>query len=61
MVFQQRVIAAIDQRRPASKEALGRIAGLGPAKIERFGEEILALVRRHAVSAHATAHVGEQG
>jgi ATP-dependent DNA helicase RecQ len=48
MVFQQRVIAAIDQRRPASKEALARIAGLGPAKIDRFGDDILALVHRHA-------------
>ena len=28
-------------------EALARIPGLGPAKIERFGDDILALVREH--------------
>ena len=48
MVFQRGVIAAIDQQRPTSKEALARIPGLGPAKIARFGDDILAVVRRHA-------------
>jgi ATP-dependent DNA helicase RecQ len=46
MVFQRGVIAAIDQQRPMSKEALARIPGLGPAKIARFGDDILAVVRR---------------
>ena len=46
MVFQRGVIAAIDQQRPTSKEALARIPGLGPAKIARFGDDILAVVRR---------------
>lgn len=48
MVFQRGVIAAIDQQRPTSKEALARIPGLGPAKIARFGDDILAVVRREA-------------
>ncbi len=48
MVLQRATIAAIDQARPASREALAKIAGLGPAKIARFGDEILAVVRRHA-------------
>ncbi len=47
MVFQRRVIAAIDAQRPASMAALARIPGLGPAKIARFGDDLLALVRRH--------------
>jgi ATP-dependent DNA helicase RecQ len=47
MVFQRRVIVAIDRQRPDSTAALARIPGLGPAKIERFGQDILALVRRH--------------
>jgi ATP-dependent DNA helicase RecQ len=47
MVLQRRVIAAIDEQRPGSREALARIPGLGPAKIERFGDDILAVVRRH--------------
>ena len=48
MVFQRATIAAIDQQRPASLADLARIPGLGPVKIARFGEDILAVVRRHA-------------
>jgi ATP-dependent DNA helicase RecQ len=47
MVFQRAVILAIDREEPDSHEALARIPGLGPAKIERFGDDILALVREH--------------
>ncbi|HEV7556101.1 MAG TPA: RecQ family ATP-dependent DNA helicase [Kofleriaceae bacterium] len=46
MVFPRSVIAAIDKLRPASLDALHRIPGLGPAKIARFGSDLLALVRR---------------
>jgi len=48
MVFQTGVIRAIDRDRPATKEALLRIPGLGPAKIARFGDDILAVVRRNS-------------
>jgi ATP-dependent DNA helicase RecQ len=48
MVFQQRVIAAVDKLRPDSRAALARIPGLGPAKIDRFGDDIIGIVRRHA-------------
>ena len=48
MVLQRATIAAIDRDRPQSREALSKISGLGPAKIARFGEDILAVVRRHA-------------
>jgi len=47
MVFQKAVIMAIDRDEPDSLEALERIPGLGPAKVERFGEDILDLVRVH--------------
>ena len=47
MVFQRGVIAAIDRARPTTHDALARIPGLGPAKLARFGDDILALVRRH--------------
>ena len=47
MVFQQRVISAIDAMRPLTKDALARIPGLGPAKIARFGDDLVALVQRH--------------
>ncbi|HEX3475102.1 MAG TPA: HRDC domain-containing protein, partial [Kofleriaceae bacterium] len=48
MVFPRSVMTAIDRQRPTSREALARIAGLGPSKIARFGDDILAVVRRHA-------------
>ncbi len=47
MVFQRRVMLAIDREEPDSLEALAKISGLGPAKIERFGEDLLRLVRAH--------------
>jgi ATP-dependent DNA helicase RecQ len=47
MVFQRSVILAIDRQEPDSLAALARIPGLGPARIERFGRDILELVRRH--------------
>ncbi|HHN78366.1 MAG TPA: hypothetical protein ENK11_06820, partial [Phycisphaerales bacterium] len=47
MVFQRKVILAIDREEPDSLEALARIPGLGPAKIERFGEDVLSVVRQH--------------
>ena len=47
MVFQRRVIVAIEKKQPRSLADLERIPGLGPAKIERFGDEILDLLRRY--------------
>ena len=47
MVFQERVIRALDVDRPRDKAALLRVPGLGPAKVERFGDDLLALIRRH--------------
>jgi len=44
MVLQKKVIAQIDEQRPESIEELYAIAGLGSAKIERFGADILAIV-----------------
>ncbi|MBP9085291.1 MAG: HRDC domain-containing protein, partial [Kofleriaceae bacterium] len=48
MIFQRKTILAIDKQRPASRDALAKIPGLGPAKIDRFGDDIIAVVRRHA-------------
>ena len=48
MVLQDAVILAIDRARPDSLAALARVSGVGPAKLDRFGADILAVVRRHA-------------
>jgi DNA helicase-2/ATP-dependent DNA helicase PcrA len=40
-------LAEIAARRPGSLGALRAVAGIGPAKVERYGEEIVAVVARH--------------
>lgn len=45
MVFHRKVVLAVARARPQSPAELALISGLGPAKIERFGEDILALVK----------------
>jgi ATP-dependent DNA helicase RecQ len=45
MVFQLRVILAVDANRPETLEELHKIPGLGIAKIDKFGPDILDLVR----------------
>ena len=47
MVFQRNVMLAVDREQPDSHAALARIPGLGFAKIERFGDDILEIVRRY--------------
>ncbi len=47
MVFQHKVLLAIDREQPETRAALAKIPGLGPAKLERFGDDILELVRQH--------------
>ncbi len=48
MVFSRAVIERIDAERPESLWALEQVHGIGPAKLARFGEDIVALVREHA-------------
>jgi ATP-dependent DNA helicase RecQ len=48
MVFQRKAIVAIEDRRPTTRSQLAAIPGIGPAKIDRFGDDILEIVRRHA-------------
>ncbi len=47
MIFQRATMLAIERQQPETLEALARIPGLGPSRIERFGEDVLELVRRH--------------
>ena len=41
------VLAEIVKERPASIAALRRVKGIGPDKLDRYGDEILAIVARH--------------
>jgi DNA helicase-2/ATP-dependent DNA helicase PcrA len=44
VVFHDKTLVAIAQAKPRSAAALSEIAGIGPAKIERYAEELLAVV-----------------
>jgi DNA helicase-2/ATP-dependent DNA helicase PcrA len=43
-VFTDATLGAIAEQRPASLEALGALPGIGPAKLDRFGTDVLRLV-----------------
>ncbi|MGH0032903.1 MAG: RecQ family ATP-dependent DNA helicase [Myxococcota bacterium] len=47
VVASDRTLRDIARQRPASPEALTRVPGIGPTKLRRFGEGLLAVVRRH--------------
>ena len=46
VVFHDRVLHEIADARPTSVGELAQIAGVGPAKLERYGDEVLALIER---------------
>jgi len=48
MIFPRSTITALDRDRPDSLAALARIPGLGPSRIARFGDDVVAIVRRYA-------------
>ncbi|MEM7608235.1 MAG: HRDC domain-containing protein, partial [Myxococcota bacterium] len=47
MVFQKRTISALDETRPSTLDELHAIPGLGHSRIERFGEDLLRLIREN--------------
>jgi DNA helicase-2/ATP-dependent DNA helicase PcrA len=46
IVFHDQTLAAIAEMKPPSAAALRRVKGVGPAKIDTYGDEILELVSR---------------
>jgi ATP-dependent DNA helicase UvrD/PcrA len=44
VVFHDKTLAAIAAAKPASASALREIAGVGPTKVERYGDEVLAVL-----------------
>jgi len=45
VVFPDRTLAEMAVRRPTSELALGKIRGVGPVKLERYGEKFLDVLR----------------
>jgi DNA helicase-2/ATP-dependent DNA helicase PcrA len=43
-IFDDKTLAAIVENRPRTKTALRAVPGIGPVKLERYGEEVLDLV-----------------
>jgi DNA helicase-2/ATP-dependent DNA helicase PcrA len=48
IVFHDQTLAAIAEIRPASLAGLRRVKGIGAAKLDAYGDEILEVVRTHA-------------
>jgi superfamily II DNA helicase RecQ len=46
-VFPDRTMRAIAAAKPATLVALRAVDGIGPTKLEAYGEDILALVAAH--------------
>ncbi len=44
VVFDNKTLAAIARSAPTTLRDLGRISGVGPAKLERYGEAVIALM-----------------
>ena len=44
VVFDNKTLVAIAKNAPASKTELSRISGIGPAKLEQYGDAVLALL-----------------
>ncbi len=47
VVFNDRSLAEMAERRPASKEDFADISGVGASKLERYAETFLAVIREH--------------
>jgi superfamily II DNA helicase RecQ len=41
------LLARLVEERPGSVAALRRVKGMGPARLDRYGDEILAILARH--------------
>ncbi len=51
VIFHDRTLAEMASARPASKEALARISGVGTGKLDRYGEAFLAVIVEHLAEA----------
>jgi ATP-dependent DNA helicase RecQ len=45
VVFHDRTLVEVASRRPRDMEALAQVSGIGAAKLERYGEAVLTVVR----------------
>ena len=55
VVFHNATLAEIAGRRPRDLTELGAVPGVGPTKLERYGEEVLAVLRPPSASARSAS------
>ena len=48
LIFPDTTLRAVAETRPATRDALRALPGIGPVKLERHGTQVLELVRAHA-------------
>jgi ATP-dependent DNA helicase RecQ len=53
VVFHDTTLAEIAERAPTSRGELATVSGVGPAKLERYADEVLAALTAGAVAAPA--------
>jgi superfamily II DNA helicase RecQ len=53
VIFHDATLAAVAEALPADRGALMALPGLGPLKVERYGDELLAVVARCSASCSA--------
>jgi ATP-dependent DNA helicase RecQ len=61
VVFPDRTLLEIAARRPQSVASLSDVRGVGPVKLERYGEEFLRVVRAVADAVAATPSGSARG
>ena len=50
VVFTDATLVAVAETRPVGREGLSRIAGIGPAKLDRYADDVLALLSGHGAA-----------
>ena len=48
VIFHDSTLRTVAAERPTTRPALLDVAGIGPVKVERYGDAVLDLVRTHA-------------
>ncbi len=55
VVFSDATLRGIAAAKPADRQAMLRVSGVGPAKLERYGEAFLRDIREHSTGARETS------
>jgi len=59
IVFHNRHLRAIAAHRPVTLEALSELKGVGPRRLERYGDAVIELVREHVEGGGSDAQAGD--